>query len=130
MNSSTNSNLTNSNLKTQILDLPASGAKTKTAFSNKTKPPKLLIFIAALLQKPESQDEHIKSLKKWYKRDLKQFSRVTSWLFLLKNIVIKNWSLFVAVKEHLWKWVKWITGLAVVKSLLMVIYEYFLTQIK
>lgn len=130
MNNPTGNDLTNNKLKTRILDLPIFGTKTEITSSKEAEPPKSLIFIAAFLQKPQSQDDHIKLLKKRFKRDLKEFRRWRACLLLIKNIVVENWSLFVAVKDRLWKWVKWIAGFAVIKTLFTAIYNYFFALIK
>ncbi len=125
MNNPKNSDSVNNELEKQVLDLRFSVEKTKISFSIDAEPPKSLILIAALFQNPESQDKHIKFLKKRFKMDTKGFGRKKSGLLLIKNIVVENRSFFGAIRIWIWRCVKWIAGLAAIKQLFVFLYNYF-----
>lgn len=124
MNDLIDSELAINKLNLSVTDLPLPITKSVNESPDKVKPPEFLLFVAALFQKAESQDSHIKFLEKKYNRDLKKFGRKRSRKLLIKNICLENWSLFSAVAARVWKWTKWLSGIALTKFLVSIILSY------
>ena len=124
MKNSVNNNLISSQPEQPVLNIRVSVTDPKTYSVDRAEPPKLLMFVAAFLQKADSQDSHLKLLRKRFRLDRKEFGRFGSSLLLIKNIVTENPVPFIAVKDRLCWWAKWIVGLTFVKQLGAFIYHY------
>ena len=104
--------LKNDKSERQQFNLEISIKKTEIESVGDINPPSFLIYFAAMIRKADSQDEHIRFLKKRFKTDAKEFGYKGCCLLLIKNIFVENWSLFVMVKDRFWKWMKWLTSLS------------------
>ena len=126
MKNSVNNNLISNQPEQPILNIQVSVTDPEIDSINAVKPPKPLMFIACLLQKADLQDSHSKLLKKRFRLDRKEYGRLGSSLLLIKNIVTENPVPFIAVKDRLCRWAKWIVGLGFVKQLGTFIYNYLM----